>query len=300
MEHIYDTPFCNMFRCDGDINFHDYYYVAPAPVDEQALVYQVHRAGIEHRLPKVFEVMRDSSAGFVHIFCILSGCGYLEYGNRQYRLRQNQIVLLPAHEAHRYWCDSRDPMGKVWMEICGGDVDRIVRYLLCRHGPVVEGELFFRVCAQICLIQQRLMVDAHYRPSLEIYRVLYTMLSGSEDVSPRIREDSRANFMLAEAYINAHLSRKITNKELSDVCGISLQHFLKLFKESYGVTPQEFIMQQRLTKAQYALLHSDRSIVSISEACGFCDASHFFRRFSEKYGMTPAQYKKTYTAEDAE
>ena len=144
------------------------------------------------------------------------------------------------------------------------------------------------------------MIDEHYQPSVEIYRVLYTVLSGNKRFLPHIREDSRANFVLAETYINAHLPRKITNKELADVCGISLQHFLKLFKESYGVTPQEFIMQQRLSRAQYALLHTDRSVLDISEALGFCDASHLIRRFTEKYGMSPVQYKKMHASESTE
>ena len=101
---------------------------------------------------------------------------------------------------------------------------------------------------------------------------------------------------MAETFINAHLSRKITNRELADVCGLSLQHFNKLFKENYGLTPQEYIMQQRLTKAQYALLHTDHSIVTISETFGFCDTSHFIRRFSEKYGVSPSKYKKLYAS----
>lgn len=296
MEHIYDAPFCSVFRCDGDVHFHDYYYISPQTMDEHALMYQVHRAGIEHRLPSVFEVARDADASFTHIFCILSGTGYLEYGNKIHVLRPNQLVLLPAHIAHRYWCDPGDPMGKVWMEICGGDSGRIAWHVLQQHGPVIDTDQFSDICAQICMLQQRLMMDPCYEASLEVFQILHTIVFGDKGALPAVREQDRVNFVMAETFINAHLSRKITNRELAEVCGLSLQHFNKLFKENYGLTPQEYIMQQRLTKAQYALLHTDHSIVTISETFGFCDTSHFIRRFSEKYGVSPSKYKKLYAS----
>jgi len=294
MEYIYDAPFSNVFRCDGDIDFHDYYYISPIMVDEQSYLYRVHRTGLEHSLPNLLEIERDATTRFCEIFCILSGSGYLEYDNKKYELHQNQLVLLPAHEAHRYWCNPSNPMGKVWLEIYGGDADRIIRHLIALNGPIIEGALFPDVCAQLCLIQQRLMIDKYYQPSREIYSVLYTMLANSENLlSLQLKEDSRANFVLVEAYISAHISRRISNAELADVCGLSLPHFIKLFKEYYMITPQDFIMQQRLKKARHALVHTNLSIEAISESYGFCNTSHFIKRFTKYYGTSPAKFRKT-------
>jgi len=297
MEHIYDAPFCSEFRCDGDIHFHDYYYISPQPVDEHSLLYHIHRAGIEQRLPKVFEVVRDASSCFVHFFCVLSGSGYLEFDGKLFTIHANQLCFLPAHQAHRYWCDPDDPMGMVWMEICGGDADRIACHLLQQHGPVIEGELFSGICSQICLIQQRLMMDAYYDPSLEVYRLLHTMICSSR-ITSQWGGSIQPGFARVETYIRAHLSGKIMNAELAHVFGASLQHFLKLFKENYGIAPQEYIMRQRLTMAQHSLLHSEQPIDDIAETLGFYDTSHFIRRFSKKYGMPPVQYRKKFSAED--
>lgn len=295
MEYIYDAPFSDVFRCDGDIDFHDYYYVSPFQTDEHSYLYRVHRTGIEHSLPKLLEVERSASTKYSEIFCILSGRGFLEYRGQTYELHRNQLILLAAHEPHKYWSDAAEPMGKVWLEIYGGDSLRIIRHLIDINGPVIEGSLFPDICAQVCLIQQRLMINEYYQPSLEIYRVLLAMLQGSEITSPlRLTEDSQMNFLLVEAYINAHMSRKITNAELADICGISLQHFIKQFKEHYRETPQEFIMRQRIKKAQYTLLQTNLSVDSIAESLGFCNTSHFIRRFSEATGMSPVKYRKSF------
>lgn len=294
MEYIYDSPFSDVFRCNGEVDFHDYYYVSPVVTNPDSYLYRVHRAGIEHSLPGLLEVERGASTKYCEIFCILSGHGYLEYGGRVYELHRNQLVLLPDHEPHKYWSDAEDPMGKLWLEIYGGDSGRIIRHLIDLVGPVIEGDLFSDICTQLCLIQHRLMINAYYQPALEIYKVFLTLLQSSEIISPpQLTKDSGTNFLLVEAYINAHMSRRISNDELADVCGISAKHFMKLFKERYKTSPQEFIMRQRLKKAQHTLANTNLSVDAIAESLGFCNASHFIRRFSNSYGISPSKYRRT-------
>lgn len=294
MEYIHEAPFSDVFRCDGDTNFHDYYYISPYLADLDSYLYRVHRAGIERSLPSLFEVERNSSAKYCEIFCILSGHGYLQYRGKTYELRKNQLILLADHEPHKYGSDANDPMGKVWMEIYGGDAGRIIRHLIDTNGPIIEGALFSDICAQLCMIQQRLMVDPYYQPSAEIYQVLLSLLKNNEILSPpRLTEDSGTNFLLVEAYINAHLSRRISNEELADVCGISVKHFMKRFKARYQVPAQEYIMGQRLKKARHALAYSNLSVDAIAESLGFCNASHLIRRFSQVYGVSPAKYRRS-------
>ena len=293
MERFHDELFSDVFVCDGELDFHDYYYDSPFLTDENTCLYRIHRTGIDHELPKLFQVERSASTKYCEIFCILSGRGYLEYGGKHYEMRPNQLVLLPAHEPHKYWNDATEPMGKVWIEFYGANANQIIHNLLRTHGPILEGPLFPDICAQVCLIQQRLMINKYYQPSTEIYQLLYTIMQNSEaDYPLQMSENHAVNFLLVEAYINAHMSRKIVNAELADICGLSLQHFMKQFRAHYGIPPQEYIMRKRIRKAKYTLLNTDLSIDAISETLGFCNTSHFIRRFSEATGMSPAKFRK--------
>ena len=91
-----------------------------------------------------------------------------------------------------------------------------------------------------------------------------------------------------------NIAYKIPNAELAQVCGLSLQHFMKQFRAHYRLPPQEYIMQKRVRKAVHILLNTDYSVDDISESLGFCNTSHFIRRFSESTSYTPAQYRKKY------
>lgn len=298
MEYKNDAPFADVFLCDGEMDFHDYYYISSVPVKEDCLYYRVNRTGIEARYPRLFFVKRGSKMKCSEVFCIFSGAGTLTFRGQTYRLCKNQVVVLPAGEGHAYSSDEKDPLGMAWVEFYGGDSARISKHIVDSQSPVIEGAVFLDVCAAMGMLQQRLMLDEGCNISLELYSLLLEILKNEERFSSdKLSQNVQSNFIRAEVYIDAHLKDKITNEQLADVCGLSLPYFLKRFKSIYHTTPQEYIMERRIQKGRYLLLQTSLSVDSISELLGFCNTSHFIRRFKEREKMTPAQYKRTFALE---
>lgn len=87
-----------------------------------------------------------------------------------------------------------------------------------------------------------------------------------------------------------HFSSDITNKFLADKCNISEVYFRKLFRETYGVTPRQYIIDNRINKAKHLLQSAILNISAISEECGFSNPYHFSRIFKAKTGLTPTEY----------
>lgn len=94
---------------------------------------------------------------------------------------------------------------------------------------------------------------------------------------------------LVKDYIDSHLHQNLKLDELAAIAQLSLYHFLRLFKQSMGVTPHQYILQCRLNQAKHLLQHSDLSIVEIATRTGFCDQSHLTRYFKRMIGTTPKQ-----------
>jgi AraC family transcriptional regulator len=92
---------------------------------------------------------------------------------------------------------------------------------------------------------------------------------------------------LVEDYINYHLHQDLKLDELAAIAQLSLYHFLRLFKQSMGITPHQYILQCRIDKAKYLLQHSKLSIAEIAVQTGFCDQSHLTRYFKRTMGTTP-------------
>lgn len=93
-------------------------------------------------------------------------------------------------------------------------------------------------------------------------------------------------------YINEYLERDLKLIELAAIVQISPYHFLRLFKQSMGLTPHQYILQQRIEKAKFLLQHSELAIAEIAVRVGFCDQSHLTQYFKRIVGMTPKQFPR--------
>lgn len=101
---------------------------------------------------------------------------------------------------------------------------------------------------------------------------------------------SRAKFKQIAEYIDEHLDTNLKVINLAKIAQISPCHFIRIFKNTTGKTPHQYILQKRLEKARFLLHQENTSISKIAVTVGFCDQSHFTRCFKRTYGITPRQY----------
>jgi AraC family transcriptional regulator len=74
--------------------------------------------------------------------------------------------------------------------------------------------------------------------------------------------------------IHEHLDQNITLADLAQLLGTSQFHFSTLFKQAIGVSPYQYLLQQRIERAKQLLKQTERSILEIALECGFNSHSH--------------------------
>ena len=93
-------------------------------------------------------------------------------------------------------------------------------------------------------------------------------------------------------YINKHLSRALHIKELADQACMSEPNFYRIFKQTFGITPVDYINQQRIALASKLLRTTNRCLADISVECGFNNLTYFMKLFRREIGTSPSQYRK--------
>ncbi|WP_176084763.1 AraC family transcriptional regulator [Martelella sp. HB161492] len=107
------------------------------------------------------------------------------------------------------------------------------------------------------------------------------------------RKLSRAHEVLAKNLLSENLHGDISVLEVARACNLSRGYFIHAFRETTGMTPYQWLLNARVSRACELLRSSTLSLAEIALACGFSDQSHFTRVFTRATGATPGLWRRT-------
>jgi len=94
-------------------------------------------------------------------------------------------------------------------------------------------------------------------------------------------------------YIAEHFEEKIYVDRLAEIINVSNDYFIKMFKDSIGKTPIDYINGLRVNKAMQYLVETDMPMSDISDSIGFCNANYFHKIFKQYTDTSPLAYRKS-------
>ena len=93
-------------------------------------------------------------------------------------------------------------------------------------------------------------------------------------------------------YITDHYKEKIYIDTLAEMITVSPDYFTKMFKDSIGKTPIDYINTLRINRAMQMLATTDTSVNDISDGLGFSNSNYFHKIFKQYMETSPAAYRK--------
>ena len=109
----------------------------------------------------------------------------------------------------------------------------------------------------------------------------------------RSNESAKPGFDAVIQYIDENMENGIDFKFLARKLHYSYERFRHLFKEHTGLSPNQYLIRQRIEKAKFLMkMNPDACVTEISYNCGFPTSSHFAKAFRAKEGMSPSEYFK--------
>ncbi len=108
-----------------------------------------------------------------------------------------------------------------------------------------------------------------------------------------VQRNSHIDRLLLKAreFIHENMQQELSLEQISEQAAMSKYHFLRLFRQQFGMTPHQYVLNSRLNKAREELA-AGKPLQDVVYASGFSDLSHLNRRFKPVFGMTPHQYQQ--------
>jgi AraC-like DNA-binding protein len=151
----------------------------------------------------------------------------------------------------------------------------------------------------LATLLSRLHTTLEYSPSTleRESRLLWTfaqLILRHAENRPILRPASaeRATVQKARTYLEEHYSENVSLEELAAFVNLSPFHLLRVFRDTVGLPPHNYLTQVRITEAKHLLLASI-SPAQVALAVGFTDQSHLTKHFKRIVGVTPGQYARS-------
>jgi len=237
-----------------------------------------------------------------HLHVVLSGCGTLQTDSASAQLREGQLFLIKPGERITYYPDPKNPWAYCWMSFNGTQAGALMReagfedgvYALESHVPVSK---FYRLCSAALDTPQLTHAAALRRLGLMIQYIATAIESKDWERSNRRQKGHRAlhnkqdYVRYAIDYIRNNYSN-ITLRDVSDYLGINYNYFSAIFKQSQGISPNEYLLQVRMRQASQMLVNLTMDIQNIANYVGYSDSLTFSKAFKRFFGVSPKFYRE--------
>ena len=111
-------------------------------------------------------------------------------------------------------------------------------------------------------------------------------------VKKSTRTELYKRLSIAKDWMEQNYSSPITLNQAAAISMLDSAHFLRLFKQAFKLTPHQYLIEVRITKAKHLLEETEETVSTICQCVGFESLTSFSGLFKQRMGVSPAQFRK--------
>ena len=229
------------------------------------------------------------------VYCHQGG-GRLVTGDREYPISDGQIFFCMKNHGHFYVSDPVNPWTIYWAHFNGEYAPELLRKLKVDiHRPVIPAADPIFLIARFMDIFTAM--GNGYNPENILFasgclRLIFNRLINSSAVSAVKNRNVRMVQRMVD-WMKRNLEKDVSVEEFLHSSGLPKSTFFKIFKETVGLSPVQYLIQLKMQKACELLTTTRRKVKEVSAAVGYADEYYFSRLFKKTTGSSPSAYRGT-------
>lgn len=212
-----------------------------------------------------------------------------------YQIKSGQGFMLFPGQISTYVADKNLPWEYAWLEFDGLKVREMIEIAgITKDSPIYHANS--KDLRQNMMEEMLYIVKNADKSPLHLIGHLYLFLDymTRSAETMRLKQGGRLrDFYIKEAlsFIEQNFQNDISVEDIAAFCGLNRSYFGKIFHDTIGKSPQEFLMSYRMQKATELLKLTQLSIGDIGNAVGYPNQLHFSRAFKNVYGVSPREWR---------
>ena len=231
---------------------------------------------------------------------VLSGTGRLMANDskgqtKEYQIKSGQGFMIFPKQINTYIADQELPWEYAWIEFDGLRAKEIVELA----GLTPDHPVYHASSKELReLMKDEMLYIAEHGDASPFHLIghlfLFIDYLSRSSVTMHLSSSGKVrDFYIKEAlnYIEQNFQNNISVEGIAQFCGLNRTYFGRIFKETVGKSPQQFLLSYRMAKAAELLKLTDLSISDIGNAVGYPNQLHFSRAYKNVYGVSPREWR---------
>lgn len=244
-----------------------------------------------------YQIDRVHGRNDYQILYIKKGYGHFLIKGKMQKVTAPSIVLYKPHERQNYIYEKNKNADVFWIHFSGSMVEHYLNKYRINY-PLMKLSREFPLY-ETCV--NRLLVEIQSEFSADMCSaLLHTLLIDLSRVYSQTQNelsctaDSTDMLSIMHELMQRTFAENHTVKHYADMCDLTEIHFIKIFREKFGITPRQYIIHLRIDKASQLLMETTLSVQAIANSVGFENAFYFSRLFKSITNLTPTEFRKKY------
>ena len=232
---------------------------------------------IQHRILQKHHIMEY----------ILDGEGEITINKKTFPLKKESTIILKSGTPHSITQKSDKPLSKLWISFSNSYyiTYMLENYRLKSGVYQINNEQNFKNLVQLAKTQK------DYSLLFFVANNIHEIITRTALLNKQIVETSAVSIKIK---LDSLAYEKYSLTDIAKEMGMSFSSFSRIFRETYNISPGQYVINIKLEIAKSLLSSSNILIKNISNLLNFTDEYYFTHYFTKKVGLTPSEYRKQF------
>lgn len=251
---------------------------------------------------------------------VVDKCIYYKVGSREYEVKGGDFLLACRQPYVKAYFESKEIVKSICIDICSATVAEAFTIMSAEDDHDFDNYLakyfrypeFFESVCPVDSSRFKAKLDAllnmiHHHETDQINKEWfldltekiiyhsygnYLALNGIQSVKLETRKELLRRVNIGKQFMDDNFLTIDDVTEVALASNLSEFHFFRSFKQAFGITTYQYILNKKLELARTMLQDKDASITAIASVCNFPDLFTFSKAFKRRFGIAPSQFQK--------